>query len=129
MPHARLMLTEDKLIWMPTPDDCCKTQAGKANPSLSVDFQVRDGGLGLLVKVDTDHPCGIDHIIVRLRLIADPAKQYTLNARMTKSFEWKFGPNEARRLPDPIGPSVSIFVFSISECATGARFEKVIQRF
>ncbi len=48
---------------------------------------------------------------------------------MTKSFEWKFGPNETRKLPEPIGPSVSILILTISECATVARFQRQIQRF
>lgn len=123
------MLIEDDIAWMPAPDNCCQTRAGQANPSLNVEFDVGGGGTELQVKVDTDHPCGIKQIEVRLRLLADPAQLWILNARMTESFEWKFGPNETRQLPAPIGPSVSILILSISECATLARYQQVIRRF
>ena len=123
------MLIEDNIAWMPTPDDCCQTAAGSQDPSLNVDFQIGGGGTELLVKVDTDHPCGIKQIEVQMRLLADPRQLWSLNARMTESFEWKFGPNESRQLPAPIGPSISILVLSISECATVARFQREIRRF
>nr|WP_070959108.1 hypothetical protein [Hyphomonas sp. Mor2] len=123
------MLIEDDIAWMPTPDDCCQTRAGQANPSLNVDFEIGGGGTELLVKVDTDHPCGIKQIEVQLRLIADPSDLWALNARMTESFEWKFGPNETRQLPAPIGPGISILILSISECATVSRYTRDIRRF
>lgn len=123
------MQGKDDIAWMPVANDCCQTQAGSQDPTLSVDFQIRGGGTGLLVKVDTDHPCGIKQIEVQLRLIADPARLWSLNARMTESFEWTFGPNEARQLPEPIGPGVSLLVIAISECATAARFSRDIRRF
>lgn len=123
------MKPENETDWVPVKTECCDTQEGRANPSLNVDFQVSGGGTELYVKVDTDHPCGIKQIVVQIHLIADPRQVWTLNAQMTKSFEWKFGPNETRQLPEPIGPSVSILVISISECATVSRVKRDIARF
>ena len=114
---------------MPVPDDCCRTQAGQQTPSLTVNFRPGGGGTELLLKVDTDHPCGIKQIEVQLRLIADPNQLWSLNARMTESFEWKFGPNETRKLPAPIGQSVSVLILAISECGNVARFQREIRRF
>ena len=123
------MRLEDDLSWVPVKNNCCQTQAGTQNPSLAVEFQVSGGGTGLRLKVDTDHPCGIKQIEAQLRLIADPAQLWSLNARMTESFEWTFGPNETRKLPAPIGPSVSVLILSISECGNVARYQRQISRF
>lgn len=123
------MQIKDDIAWMPVPDDCCRTQAGQQTPSLTVDFRVSGGGTELLLKVDTDHPCGIKQIEAQLRLLADPDHLWSLNARMTESFEWKFGPNETRQLPEPIGPSVSVLILSISECGNVARYQRDIRRF
>jgi len=123
------MQDRQNITWRQQEDSCCQTRAGRANPTLDVDFQIGGGGTELTVKVDTDHACGIKQIEVVLRLVADPADIWILSARVTKSFVWKFGPNEARQLPATIGPSVSLLVLSISECATVSRERKMIQRF
>jgi|GEM_PF-3978873 len=123
------MHADENIAWMPDPNECCRTRAGQANPNLDVDFQIGGGGTELLIKVDTDHACGIKQIVVQVKLFADPAQLWTLNANVTESFEWKFGPNEARQLPAPIGPGISLLVISISECATAARYHRDIRRF
>ena len=63
-------------------------------------------------------------------LTAEDGGVWTLRGFTEGQRELKFGPNEKRQLPEPIGPSISVQAQAFSICGTVSPQERItIRRF
>lgn len=99
--------------------ECCKTDAGKLDPTFTATATVTDGGLGLTITGNSAHACGMKWVQYSLTLTGLSGAVWNKFGLIESTFTLRNGPEAKRKVPEQIS-RLDIRLTAFSVCGTYA---------